>query len=107
MRLGGGGTPAGRGKEPGAQEGQRTLRPLRPRLSPALWPDPGAAERSLPSLQRARFAFYRCAALLRWRLPHTLFCALAWERGLSARHFLWSRLVRGAGLGAGAGPGRD
>ncbi|XP_027988631.2 maestro heat-like repeat family member 5 isoform X2 [Eptesicus fuscus] len=42
---------------------------------------------------RARFAFYRCAALLRWRLPHTLFCALAWERGLSARHFLWSRLM--------------
>ncbi|XP_036193393.1 maestro heat-like repeat family member 5 [Myotis myotis] len=42
---------------------------------------------------RARFAFYRCAALLRWRLPHTLFCALAWERGLSARHFLWSCLM--------------
>nr|XP_036293381.1 maestro heat-like repeat family member 5 [Pipistrellus kuhlii]KAF6326499.1 hypothetical protein mPipKuh1_011741 [Pipistrellus kuhlii] len=42
---------------------------------------------------RARFAFYRCAALLRWPQPHTLFCALARERRLSARHFLWSRLM--------------
>ncbi|KAF6100217.1 hypothetical protein HJG60_013191 [Phyllostomus discolor] len=42
---------------------------------------------------QAKFAFYRCSLLLRWRLPHTLFCTLAWERGLSARHFLWSRLL--------------
>ncbi|XP_045716923.1 maestro heat-like repeat family member 5 [Phyllostomus hastatus] len=42
---------------------------------------------------QAKFALYRCSLLLRWRLPHTLFCTLAWERGLSARHFLWSRLL--------------
>lgn len=35
--------------------------------------------------------------LLRWRLRHTLFCTLAWEGGLSARHFLWTCLVRGPG----------
>ncbi|XP_045416422.1 maestro heat-like repeat family member 5 [Lemur catta] len=42
---------------------------------------------------QAKFAFYRCAVLLRWRLRHTLFCTLAWERGLSARHFLWTCLM--------------
>ncbi|XP_037658550.1 LOW QUALITY PROTEIN: maestro heat-like repeat family member 5 [Choloepus didactylus] len=42
---------------------------------------------------QAKFAFYRCAVLLRWRLQHTLFCTLAWERGLSARHFLWTCLM--------------
>ncbi|XP_054446665.1 maestro heat-like repeat family member 5 [Pteronotus mesoamericanus] len=42
---------------------------------------------------QAKFAFYRCSLLLRWRLPHTLFCALAWERGLGACHFLWSCLL--------------
>nr|XP_044637049.1 maestro heat-like repeat family member 5 isoform X4 [Equus asinus] len=42
---------------------------------------------------QARFAFYRCTVLLRWRLQHTTFCTLAWERGLSARHFLWTRLM--------------
>ncbi|XP_055143390.1 maestro heat-like repeat family member 5 isoform X6 [Symphalangus syndactylus] len=42
---------------------------------------------------QAKFAFYRCAVLLRWRLLHTLFCTLAWERGLSARHFLWTCLA--------------
>ncbi|XP_055143389.1 maestro heat-like repeat family member 5 isoform X5 [Symphalangus syndactylus] len=42
---------------------------------------------------QAKFAFYRCAVLLRWRLLHTLFCTLAWERGLSARHFLWTCLM--------------
>ncbi|XP_029779196.1 LOW QUALITY PROTEIN: maestro heat-like repeat family member 5 [Suricata suricatta] len=42
---------------------------------------------------QAKFALYRCSVLLRWRPRHTLFCALAWERGLSARHFLWSCLV--------------
>ncbi|XP_024427839.2 maestro heat-like repeat family member 5 [Desmodus rotundus] len=42
---------------------------------------------------QAKLAFYRCSLRLRWRLPHTLFCALAWERGLSARHFLWSLLL--------------
>lgn len=49
------------------------------------------------SLQQAKFTLYRCAVLLRWRLRHTLFCTLAWERGLSARHFLWTCLVRGLG----------
>ncbi|ELK11681.1 HEAT repeat-containing protein 7A [Pteropus alecto] len=48
---------------------------------------------------QAKFAYYRCAELLRWRLRHTLFCSLAWERGLSARHFLWACLVRGLGPG--------
>lgn len=63
------------------------------------------------SLQQAKFTLYRCAVLLRWRLRHTLFCTLAWERGLSARHFLWTCLVRGLGHegpaagGWGAGPG--
>ncbi|XP_036904636.1 maestro heat-like repeat family member 5 [Sturnira hondurensis] len=42
---------------------------------------------------QAKFTFYRCSLLLRWRLPHTVFCTLAWERGLSARHFLWSHLL--------------
>ncbi|XP_069321694.1 maestro heat-like repeat family member 5 [Eulemur rufifrons] len=42
---------------------------------------------------QAKFTFYRCAVLLRWRLRHTLFCTLAWERGLSARHFLWTCLM--------------
>nr|KAF6426576.1 hypothetical protein HJG59_012432 [Molossus molossus] len=42
---------------------------------------------------QAKFAFYRCSMLLRWRLPHTLFCTLAWEKGLCARHFLWSSLM--------------
>lgn len=63
------------------------------------------------SLQQAKFAFYRCSMLLRWRLPHTLFCTLAWETGVCARHFLWSCLVRGCGWGAGpwaaAGKGRQ
>lgn len=49
------------------------------------------------SLQQAKFTFYRCAVLLPWWLLHTLFCTLAWERGLSARHFLWTCLVRGLG----------
>ncbi|KAM4823049.1 maestro heat-like repeat family member 5 [Urocitellus parryii] len=43
---------------------------------------------------QAKFAFYRCALLLGWRPRHTLFCTLAWERGLSARHFLWTCLMR-------------
>ncbi|XP_062935351.1 maestro heat-like repeat family member 5 [Cynocephalus volans] len=42
---------------------------------------------------QAKFAFYRCAVLLRWGLQHTLFCSLAWGRGLSARHFLWTCLM--------------
>ncbi|XP_006152171.1 maestro heat-like repeat family member 5 [Tupaia chinensis] len=42
---------------------------------------------------QAKFTFYRCAELLHWRLRHTLFCTLAWERGLSARHFLWTCLM--------------
>nr|XP_044637047.1 maestro heat-like repeat family member 5 isoform X3 [Equus asinus] len=46
-----------------------------------------------PAVVTARFAFYRCTVLLRWRLQHTTFCTLAWERGLSARHFLWTRLM--------------
>ncbi|XP_059024677.1 maestro heat-like repeat family member 5 isoform X2 [Mustela lutreola] len=44
-------------------------------------------------VKQAKFALYRCALQLRWRLPHTLFCTLAWERGLSARHFLWTCLM--------------
>lgn len=48
----------------------------------------------LLSPQQAKFAFYRCALLLGWRLRHTLFCTLAWEQSLSARHFLWTCLVR-------------
>ncbi|VTJ90630.1 Hypothetical predicted protein [Marmota monax] len=43
---------------------------------------------------QAKFAFYRCALLLGWRPRHTLFCTLAWEQGLSARHFLWTCLMR-------------
>ncbi|XP_058524341.1 maestro heat-like repeat family member 5 isoform X1 [Ochotona princeps] len=46
--------------------------------------------------KQAKFAFYRCAVLLHWRLQHTLFCTLAWERGLSARHFLWTCLMSGS-----------
>ncbi|XP_074172518.1 maestro heat-like repeat family member 5 [Rhinolophus sinicus] len=42
---------------------------------------------------QAKFTFYRCAVLLHWPLRHTLFCSLAWERGLSARHFLWTCLM--------------
>ncbi|KAG8515464.1 LOW QUALITY PROTEIN: Maestro heat-like repeat family member 5 [Galemys pyrenaicus] len=42
---------------------------------------------------QAKFAFYRCAVMLRWRPRHTLFCTLAWEKGLSARHFLWTCLM--------------
>ncbi|XP_075815617.1 maestro heat-like repeat family member 5 [Microtus pennsylvanicus] len=42
---------------------------------------------------QAKFAFYRCAVLLRWQPRHTLFCTLAWEKGLSARHFLWTCLM--------------
>ncbi|XP_035965371.2 maestro heat-like repeat family member 5 [Halichoerus grypus] len=42
---------------------------------------------------QAKFALYRCAVLLRRPLRHTLFCALAWETGLSARHFLWTCLM--------------
>ncbi|KAM9626418.1 maestro heat-like repeat family member 5 [Trichechus inunguis] len=42
---------------------------------------------------QAKFTFYRCAELLHWQLRHTLFCTLAWERGLSARHFLWTCLM--------------
>ncbi|XP_039702147.1 maestro heat-like repeat family member 5 [Pteropus medius] len=42
---------------------------------------------------QAKFAYYRCAELLGWRLRHTLFSSLAWERGLSARHFLWACLM--------------
>ncbi|KAF4022193.1 hypothetical protein G4228_014059, partial [Cervus hanglu yarkandensis] len=44
-------------------------------------------------ITQAKFAFYRCSVLLQWRLPHTLFCTLAWEKSLSARHFLWSCLM--------------
>nr|XP_020755707.1 maestro heat-like repeat family member 5 isoform X2 [Odocoileus virginianus texanus] len=46
-----------------------------------------------PAVVTAKFAFYHCSVLLQWRLPHTLFCTLAWEKGLSARHFLWSCLM--------------
>ncbi|XP_052016306.1 maestro heat-like repeat family member 5 [Apodemus sylvaticus] len=42
---------------------------------------------------QAKFAFYRCAVLLRWQPRYTLFCTLAWETGLSARHFLWTCLM--------------
>ncbi|KAL6031674.1 hypothetical protein STEG23_026343, partial [Scotinomys teguina] len=42
---------------------------------------------------QAKFAFYRCAVLLRWQPRYTLFCTLAWETGLSARHFLWTCLL--------------
>ncbi|CAH7109062.1 Mroh5 [Phodopus roborovskii] len=42
---------------------------------------------------QAKFAFYRCAVLLHWQPRHTLFCTLAWETGLSARHFLWTCLM--------------
>ncbi|KAL1767284.1 maestro heat-like repeat family member 5 [Sigmodon hispidus] len=41
---------------------------------------------------QAKFTFYRCAVLLHWLPRHTLFCTLAWETGLSARHFLWTCL---------------
>lgn len=100
------------GRSWGAREGQAT--PIRP------WPK---AARGLPlstaphthtlSPQQAKFTYYRCAELLGWQLRHTLFCSLAWARGLSARHFLWACLVRGLGQGTpgcswegevGAGP---
>nr|KAF6405283.1 hypothetical protein HJG63_013517 [Rousettus aegyptiacus] len=42
---------------------------------------------------QAKFTYYRCAELLGWQLRHTLFCSLAWARGLSARHFLWACLT--------------
>nr|XP_023422218.1 maestro heat-like repeat family member 5 [Cavia porcellus] len=42
---------------------------------------------------QAKFAFYRCAALLHWQPQHILFCTLAWEHSLSARHFLWTCLM--------------
>ncbi|XP_060051900.1 maestro heat-like repeat family member 5 isoform X2 [Erinaceus europaeus] len=48
---------------------------------------------SCPAVATAKFAFYRCALLLRWHPQHTLFCSLAWEQGLSARHFLWTHLM--------------
>ncbi|XP_032729352.1 maestro heat-like repeat family member 5 [Lontra canadensis] len=44
-------------------------------------------------VKQAKLSLYRCALQLRWRLPHTLFCTLAWEQGLSARHFLWTCLM--------------
>ncbi|XP_065758677.1 maestro heat-like repeat family member 5 [Muntiacus reevesi] len=44
-------------------------------------------------VMQAKFAFYRCSVLLQWRLPHTIFCTLAWEESLSARHFLWRCLI--------------
>ncbi|XP_019513319.1 PREDICTED: maestro heat-like repeat family member 5 [Hipposideros armiger] len=44
-------------------------------------------------ITQAKFAFYRCAVLLHWPLQHTLFCSLAWERSISARHFLWTCLM--------------
>ncbi|KAM5212204.1 maestro heat-like repeat family member 5 [Hipposideros larvatus] len=44
-------------------------------------------------ITQAKFAFYRCAVLLHWPLQHTLFCSLAWERSVSARHFLWTCLM--------------
>ncbi|KAK2095103.1 Maestro heat-like repeat member 5 [Saguinus oedipus] len=40
------------------------------------------------SPEQAKFTFYRCPVLLRWRPQYTLFCTLARERGLSARQFL-------------------
>ncbi|XP_037354051.1 maestro heat-like repeat family member 5 isoform X3 [Talpa occidentalis] len=53
---------------------------------------------------QAKFAFYRCAVVLRWPLRHTLFCTLAWGKGLSARHFLWTCLPGGVQHPPGAGP---
>lgn len=53
--------------------------------------------------QQAKLTFYRCSVLLRWRLRHTLFCALAWESGLSAHHFLWTCLVSGRSGGQDGG----
>ncbi|XP_074058899.1 maestro heat-like repeat family member 5 [Macrotis lagotis] len=44
-------------------------------------------------IMKSKFTLYRCAVFLNWKLRHTLFCTLAWEKGLSARHFLWSSLV--------------
>lgn len=60
---------------------------------PLLWLSP----------QQAKFTFYRCAVLLRWQPRHTLFCSLAWETSLSARHFLWTCLVRDQGVGSSSG----
>lgn len=83
------------GRSQGAQEGHARCSFL------------GAAAQARPSLlspQQAKFAFYRCSVLLQWRLQHTVFCTLAWEKGLSTRHFLWSCLVRarsGEGWAAG------
>ena len=88
--------PEGSGKEPGSPGGPRPLQlPQSHRPRPALPAVP----------QQAKFAFYRCSVLLRWRLQYTLFCTLAWEKGLSARHFLWNCLVRArSGEGTGGWP---
>lgn len=100
------------GRSWAAREGQAT--PIRPWPKPA-WglPLSTAPHTHTLSPQQAKFTYYRCAELLGWQLRHTLFCSLAWARGLSARHFLWACLVRGLGQGtpgcswegeAGAGP---
>lgn len=112
QRGGASGRTAALGRSQGAQQGYRTS-PAASSDLPKLCPLAQRPQRVTPalSLQQAKFAFYRCSLLLRWRLPHTLFCVLAWETGVCARHFLWSCLVRGWEWGAGpwaaAGKGRQ
>ncbi|XP_048215211.1 LOW QUALITY PROTEIN: maestro heat-like repeat family member 5 [Perognathus longimembris pacificus] len=72
----------------------RELRGLRTQVCQSMLPLLLHLKDQCPAVvTQAKFAFYRCAVLLRWPLQHTLFCTLAWERGLSARHFLWTCLM--------------
>ncbi|KAH0518763.1 Maestro heat-like repeat family member 5 [Microtus ochrogaster] len=73
---------------------ERELSGLRPQVCLSMVPLLLHLKDQCPAVvTQAKFAFYRCAVLLRWQPRHTLFCTLAWENGLSARHFLWTCLM--------------
>ncbi|XP_038936158.1 maestro heat-like repeat family member 5 isoform X2 [Rattus norvegicus] len=72
----------------------RNLRGLRTQVCQSMVPLLLHLKDQCPAVvTQAKFTFYRCAVLLRWQPRHTLFCTLAWENGLSARHFLWTCLM--------------
>ncbi|XP_040592232.1 maestro heat-like repeat family member 5 isoform X2 [Mesocricetus auratus] len=72
----------------------RELSGLRPQVCQSMVPLLLHLKDQCPAVvTQAKFAFYRCAVLLSWQPRHTLFCTLAWETGLSARHFLWTCLM--------------
>ncbi|XP_063120708.1 maestro heat-like repeat family member 5 isoform X9 [Rattus norvegicus] len=71
----------------------RNLRGLRTQVCQSMVPLLLHLKDQCPAVVTAKFTFYRCAVLLRWQPRHTLFCTLAWENGLSARHFLWTCLM--------------